>query len=62
MDNRIKLIRHKIVDYLVGLENAYRDLGYTTSLNIRGNTLEVFSKGYVLQKTQEEITLEKWIN
>lgn len=62
MDNRIKLIRHRTMDYLVGLENVYRDLGYTTSLNIRDNTLEVFNKEYVLQKTQEEITLEKWIN
>lgn len=57
-----KTFRDRRLNYLASLEKSYQELGYSTKLNMVGNTLEIFPKGYVIPKSQEEMIIEKWIN
>lgn len=57
----LKTIHDKRLAYLVGLQDFYKAEGYVTKLDGRNNLLEVYARGVELPKTQEEITLEKWI-
>lgn len=58
----LKTIHDKRLAYLVSLETFYKDEGYTTKINGRENILEVYQKGYIIPKTQEELIIEKWID
>ena len=58
----VKILHDKRLAYLVALEESYRDMGYTTKLNGRDNLLEIYQKGTAIPKTQEEVTIEKWIS
>lgn len=58
----LKTIHDKRLSYLVGLQNFYQNEGYTTKLNGRDNILEIYPHGSEVPKTEEEITIEKWID
>lgn len=58
----IKVLRDRRLSYLTGLEDFYSGLGYSTKLDARCNILEVYQKGYVVEKTSEELVIEKWID
>lgn len=58
----IKVLRDARLSYLTAVELSYKELGYSTKLDVRRNILEVFSKGYVIPKTHEELIIEKWID
>lgn len=58
----LKTIHDKRLAYLVGLAEFYKGEGYQTKLNGRENLLEVWPAGVVIPKSEEEITIEKWID
>lgn len=58
----LKTLHDKRLAYLVKLEISYKELGYVTKLNGRDNLLEIFPTGTILEKTREELVIEKWIN
>lgn len=58
----IKTIRDKRLAYLISLESFYKEEGFTTKVNGRENILEIYPAGTVIPKTQEELTIEKWID
>ena len=58
----LKTIHDKRLAFLVGLEESYKEMGYTTKINGRENLLEIYPPGYVIPKTEEELTIEKWID
>lgn len=57
----LKVIRDRRLAYLVGLEKSYQEMGYTTKLDGRCNILEVFPAGYIIPKTEEQLTIEKYV-
>lgn len=58
----LKTIHDRRLAYLVGLEDYYKGEGFVTRVNGRENLLEIYPAGYQIPKTQEEITIEKWID
>jgi len=58
----IKTIYDKRLAYLVGLQDFYKQEGYGTRLDGRNNILEVYPFGTSAPKTEEEKTIEKWID
>lgn len=58
----IKIIRDRRLNYLVSVENSYKELGYSTKLDVRCNIVEVFPKGCIVPQSKEEMIIEKWIN
>lgn len=58
----LKTIGNKKLAYLVGLEDYYKNEGYTTKLDGRNSILEIYPAGTVLPKTKEETIIEKWID
>lgn len=58
----IKVLRDRRLIYLTALENSYRELGYPTKLDARCNLLEVFPKGSIVPKSNDELAIENWID
>jgi len=58
----LKVLHDKRLAYLVNLEISYKELGYVTKLNGRDNLLEIFPTGTIVEKTKEELIIEKWID
>lgn len=58
----IKTIHNPRLAYLIGLEQAYKELGYPTKINGRENLLEIYPQGSIVPKTEEELVVEKWID
>lgn len=58
----IKVLRDRRMTYLVAVENSYKELGYSTKLDVMRNILEVFPKGSTVPKSKEELIIEKWID
>jgi hypothetical protein len=57
-----KTINDKRLSYLLALESSYKELGYPTKLYHRENRLEVYERGAVIPKTEDEIVIERWID
>lgn len=53
-----KTVTDRRWEYIRSLQRIYDGLGYTTKLT--GSTLEVYTKGHILKKTDEEIAIQKW--
>jgi hypothetical protein len=58
----IKIVRDRRYAYLMAVEQSYKELGYTTRLDGMRNILEVFDKGCIIPKTEQEIVIERWID
>lgn len=60
--NPIKVLRDRRLNYLMAVEKSYKDLGYSTKLDVRCNVLEVFPKGCIVPQSKEEMMIENWID
>ena len=58
----IKTIRDSKPSFLESLARSYQEMGYTIQHNKLLGILELYPKGSVIQKTDEELTIEKWTN